>query len=273
MGTKHGETGSEAATSVDTTPTASMARVEDSPTWPNESQVAQGTRGFPPVRTHHPRTANPVEVIQTLLLDSEAFVSTSCHDSIPGSPATGMSPDPHQGQDFDDRLTDRPLSSDRQTDRPGQSVRPGWSEQAVASVLPLARRALRSKWKACLLDITRLHLPETIALQLSCRAPYMRIHTHDIMSSSRTSSPVPSIPQSLTSHPPPTPVDDGPEATPATPDATPDETDFHNANLISTGRTSGTAENELWAPKRGIVIEGSSTQRSKNHGYIVMARI
>ncbi|EWY79581.1 hypothetical protein FOYG_17275 [Fusarium oxysporum NRRL 32931] len=39
------------------------------------------------------------------------------------------------------------------------------------------------------------------------------------MSSSRTSSPVPSIPQSLTSRPPPTPADDGPEATL-------DETDF-----------------------------------------------
>jgi hypothetical protein len=92
--------------------------------------------------------------------------------------------------------------------------------------LPLARRALRNKGKACLLGITRLHLPESIALQLSRRAPYMRIHTHDIMSSSRTPSPVPSITRSLTSHPPPTPVDDGPEAAPATPDATPDETDF-----------------------------------------------
>lgn len=189
--------------------------------------MAQSTQGSPPVRTHHPRTANPVEVIPTLFLDSEGFVSTSCHDSIPGSPATGMSPDPHQGQDFDDtsggssELRLRP-----QTDRPGQSVRLGWPEQAVASVLPLARRALKNKRKkACLLDNTRLHLPETIALQLSRRAPYMRIHIHDIMSS-RTSSPVPSTPQSLTSHPPPTPVDDGPEAAPATPDATPDETDF-----------------------------------------------
>lgn len=63
-GTKHGETGSEAAISVDTTPAASMAGVEESPTWPNESQVAQSTQGSPSGRTHHPRTANPVEVIR-----------------------------------------------------------------------------------------------------------------------------------------------------------------------------------------------------------------
>jgi hypothetical protein len=58
----------------------------------------------------------------------------------------------------------------------------------------------------------------------------MRIHTHVIMSSSGTSSPVLSIPQYFTPHPPPTLFDDGPEATPATPaapaaPATPDETD------------------------------------------------
>ncbi|KAJ3454427.1 hypothetical protein MRS44_018321 [Fusarium solani] len=215
-GTKHGETESEDATSVDTTPTASMARVEDSPTWPNESQVAQSTQGFPSVRTHYLRTANPVEVIPTLLLDSEAFVSTSCHDCIPGSPATRMSPDPHQGQDFDDTSGgSSDLRLRPQSDRPAIVIGPT-DRQIGPAVLPLARRALRNKWKACLLGITRLQLPETIALQLSRRAPYMRIHTHDIMSSSRTSSPVPSTPQ-------PTPVDDGPEAAPATPDATPDE--------------------------------------------------
>lgn len=91
----------------------------------------------------------------------------------------------------------------------------------------------------------------------------MRIHTHDIMSSSRTSSPVPSTPQSLTSHPPPTPVDNGPKAAPATPDATPDETDFPQCEFDIDWRTSGTAENELWAPKRGIVTKGLSAERIK----------
>lgn len=102
---------------------------------------------------------------------------------------------------------------------------------------PLVRRALRNKWKASLPDITRLHLPETIALQLACRAPYMGIHTRDITPSSRTSSPVLFIPQSLTSRPPPTPIDDGPEARPPHPPrpprATPRQTRqiSHNAEF------------------------------------------
>ena len=43
------------------------------------------------------------------------------------------------------------------------------------------------------------------------------------MSSNRAPSPVPSTSQSLPSWPPPTPVDDGPNFTPATSEATPDD--------------------------------------------------
>ncbi|KAJ4175833.1 hypothetical protein NW767_015650 [Fusarium falciforme] len=58
------------------------------------------------VCTHHPHTASPVEVAQTPLQDSEAFVSTWGDDSISGTPTTSptvpMSPKVHQEQNFDD---------------------------------------------------------------------------------------------------------------------------------------------------------------------------
>ncbi|KAH7468076.1 putative oxidoreductase [Fusarium oxysporum f. sp. matthiolae] len=170
--------------------------------------------------------------------------------------------------------TDRPAILARPTDRTDRSVWVvwvglGWPKWPTVSVPLLAHCALGNKVKAkvkvCLLNLARPHLLENCC-KYSRRAPYMCFHTHIMKPSSRTSSPVPSIPQSLASYLPPTSTDTTPEAT--VDDAPQCEFDIDWENIWHCGkrlvgvkkrprhrRVVGTKMKESWIYRHGANLE------------------
>ena len=140
-------------------------------------------------------------------------------------------------------------SSSIQTVDPIQSKSTGRLDPIQPNPIQFAANPTRSLHQSSIPTLTwcryypaaRLIRLSLLPLTLLCNLFVLCAYSRAIMSSSRAPSPVPSTSQSLPSRPPPTRVDDGPNFTPATSEATPDdERILHKANLILIGRISGT---------------------------------